>query len=68
MQEVMNGIANQVPYVIIVGYFLNQYLKRLDRYIEKTDELHDRLLKVEILLKTEIKNMHRRINEEEDDD
>ncbi|MDR6195645.1 hypothetical protein [Siphonobacter sp. SORGH_AS_0500] len=68
MQELLNGVANQVPYVIMLGYFLNMYLKRLDRYIEKTDELHDRLLKVEILLKTEIKNMHRRIDDDEDDD
>lgn len=67
MQEMIGNLVNQAPLIVIVGYFLNEYLKRLNNYIKRTDQLHDRLLELEIRLRVDLDRKRYRDDDEEDD-
>lgn len=51
----MEKLFENLPTAFVLGYFLNQFLKRLDGNIEKVGDLDKRLLALEIKdnLKTE---------------
>ncbi|PMD97416.1 hypothetical protein BWI97_07235 [Siphonobacter sp. BAB-5405] len=68
MQEMIGNLVNQAPLIVIVGYFLNEYLKRLNNYIKRTDQLHDRLLELEIRLRVDLDRKRYRDDDDEDDD
>ena len=44
----MEKLFENLPTAFVLGYFLNQFLKRLDGNIEKVGDLDKRLLALEI--------------------
>lgn len=44
----MEKLFENIPIAFVLGYFLNQFLKRLDSNIEKVGDLDKRLLSLEI--------------------
>lgn len=67
MPEFIEKLIDQGPLIVIVGYFLNEYLRRLNTYIKRTDQLHDRLLELEIRLRVDLDRKRYRDDDGEDD-
>jgi hypothetical protein len=66
ISSLLNAAVTQIPMSLVLAYFFNQFLKRLERNIEKTDELHDRLLIIETSLK--LPRFRRRHQDDDEDD
>ena len=56
MEAALNSFLSNIPITLVMGYFLQQFLKRLDNNIEKTDALDKRVFELEIRAEIEREN------------
>lgn len=56
MEGALNSFLSNIPITLVMGYFLQQFLKRLDNNIEKTEALDKRVLELELRAKIEREN------------
>jgi hypothetical protein len=47
MDNVWSNLLGQIPLSLVLGWFMAQFFKRLDKYIDRTEQLSDRVLKLE---------------------